>query len=217
MNDSLQPVEQVAETAGEAARPRPPYRPTMLIFLIMPVLAAVVAILITGGVGDAPDNLEVAPPAVGYTPFSLIDNPAPDFALSVPEGGTIRLSAQQGRWVFVNFWATWCAPCRAEMPLLQDLADGKVSAAETLPGGVSVIAVNRDETADVIRPFMSELQLTLPIAIDVGGKVSNRYGVIQMPMTFIVDPQGIVRERIIGALTPDLLAKTLDKLAKRAG
>jgi peroxiredoxin len=212
MSDKTQQVE---------APPQPgePYRPTILIFLIMPVFAALVALVITNSPGgsNTADNAQLTPPAVAYTPFSLIDKPAPDFALTSLSGDTIRLSAYRGKWVLVNFWATWCGPCRSEMPLLQDLIDGKFEQARAVPEGLSVLSINRNEAPDVIKGFMSELNLKLTVVLDPEARVNNRYGVVQLPISYFIDPQGIVRERIIGEIKPDLLEKTLAKLSKQSG
>ena len=217
MSDETQQVEAPVEPPP--TNPKEPYRPTILIFLIMPIFAALVALFITNspGVSATADNTQPTPPAVAYSPFSLIDKPSPDFILTSLTGDTVRLSAYRGKWVLVNFWATWCAPCRSEMPLLQELIDGKFEEARAVPGGLSVLSVNYDETPDVIKSFMSELKLNLTVVIDLQTKVSRRYGVVQLPISYFIDPQGIIRERIIGEIKPDVLQKTLVKIAKQAG
>ncbi|MFQ3534414.1 MAG: TlpA disulfide reductase family protein [Aggregatilineales bacterium] len=193
----------------------PPYRPTLAIFLIMPIAAALVALLLAETLvereGIRAKRAET-PPAIALSPSTLIGSPAPDFALPLPDGQTFRLSDQRGKWVVINFWATWCPPCRAEMPVLAALHDSPSEAARAL-GDVVVIAVNRDESAAVVQAFLDELSLSLPVALDAGGRVSNRYGIISLPITYFVDPDGVVRHRHIGELTTELLDQTFRKLA----
>ncbi len=195
--------------------PYPPYRPTLAIFLIMPIAAAIVAFLLAEtlvereGIGG---KRAETPPVVALSPSTLIGSPAPDFALPLLNGQTFRLSDQRGKWVVINFWATWCPPCRAEMPVLAALHDSPSEAARAL-GDVVVIAVNRDESAAAVQAFLDELSLSLPAALDAGGRVSNRYGIISLPSTYFVDPEGVVRHRHIGELTTELLDQTFRKLA----
>jgi peroxiredoxin len=190
----------------------PPYRPrpVLLIFLIMPVLAGIVAFLIGGNGQGQAVSVEITPPVVGFTPFTLVGSMAYDFTLPTPDGQSIRLSGLRGKWVILNFWATWCDPCRSEMPLLQDLVDGKLK--QNLP--VTVLAVDRDETADTVKAFMRELNLSLPVGIDEGAKINSQYDVIQLPVTYMVDPAGIIRYKHIGALTPDILDQYLAQMSK---
>ncbi len=204
------------EQAHNNSPERPPYRPTLAIFLIMPIAAALVAFLLAERLVEGRDQIggrrDDSPPIVALTPYTLIGSPAPDFELPTPNGETLRLSALRGQWVVVNFWATWCAPCRAEMPVLQALIDSPPEAARAL-GQVALIAVNRDESAAAVRAFLDELNLTLPVALDAGGKISNRYGIVSLPITFFIDPEGIVRHKQIGEVTAAILEQTLRKLA----
>ncbi len=195
-------------------RGREPYRPTLAIFLLMPIAAAIVAYFLSFSIIPA-KLTDPTPPIVGFTPFTLVGSFAPAFDLPTPDGGTLRLADQRGKWVVLNFWATWCPPCRAEMPILQALQDGAFPVPETL-GPVTVIALNRDETAAQVKAFTAELGLKLPIALDADGKVSNRYGVIQLPVTYFIDPNGVVRYKVIGEITADLLQRTLQKAANES-
>ena len=193
------------------ARAREPYRPTVAIFLLMPIAAAIVAYFLSYSIVPAKPT-DPTPPIVGFTPFTLVGSFAPSFDLPTPDGGTIKLADQRGKWVVLNFWATWCPPCRAEMPILQALHEGEISVPEKL-GPVTVIALNRDETAAQVNTFTAELGLTLPIVLDAEGKISNRYGVVQLPVTYFIDPNGVVRYKVIGEITADLLQRTLQKAA----
>ena len=112
--------------------------------------------------------------------------PAPDFALPDLDGNTVRLSDFSGRPVVLNFWATWCAPCRLEMP---ELARAMVDYADR---DLMVLAINQDETAEQVGDFLTEVGLTLPALLDAGGEVGAAYGAFFLPTTVIVGPDGIV-------------------------
>jgi peroxiredoxin len=210
---SQPPVEP--ERSSPTPKPYPPYRPTLAIFLIMPIAAALVALLLAETLAERDaisGRRDDTPPAVAFSPFTLIGSPAPDFELPLLDGTTFRLSDQRGDWLVVNFWATWCPPCRAEMPVFQALHKAPSEAARAL-GQVKVIAINRDESKATVQAFLDELKLDLPVALDAGGKVSNRYGVLSLPITYFVDSEGVVRHRHIGEISAELLDQTFRKLA----
>ena len=106
----------------------------------------------------------------------------PPLALKTLAGAPFVLADQRGRTVLVNFWATWCAPCVAEMPALQRLADRLASR------GVVVVAVNYQENAARIAPFVERLGLTLPVVRDHDGAARAAWGVNVFPSTFVVGP-----------------------------
>ncbi len=132
-----------------------------------------------------------------------------------------KVSNYTGRWLILNFWATWCVPCQQEMPLLHDLATGSYGDAQTkatlksIPGGFAILAVNRDEPRDSIEAFLKQNNLTsaLPVAMDAGGALANRYRVVAMPMTYFIDPMGVIRFNQLGVLTPSLVDCYLTQMA----
>jgi peroxiredoxin len=128
-----------------------------------------------------------------YEPL-VVGKEAPDFALTDLNEKPYRLSDFRGKVVFLNFWATWCAPCREEMPSMEVLnknfeKDGLV---------ILAVSIDRVTTTKDIPPFVKGLNLTFPVLIDSWGKTDKPYKRMGVPETFIIDQQGIVREIIIG-------------------
>jgi thiol-disulfide isomerase/thioredoxin len=116
----------------------------------------------------------------------------PDFSLQDLDGKTVTLKEFRGKVVFVNFWATWCPPCRDEMPAMQKLYK------ENRDKGLVMLAINFMETPNTIRPFVNEYKLTFPILLD-SGTVMVSYGVLGLPATYLIDRQGKAAARALGA------------------
>ncbi|MDP1769172.1 MAG: TlpA disulfide reductase family protein [Nitrospirota bacterium] len=119
---------------------------------------------------------------------------APDFALTDLNDKPQRLSDFRGKVVFLNFWATWCKPCREEMPSMEVLhknfeKDGLV---------VLAVSIDRVTTTKDIPPFIKGMNLTFPVLIDSWGKTDKPYKRMGVPETFIIDQQGVIREIVIG-------------------
>ena len=120
--------------------------------------------------------------------------PAPQIALQVVGGGTSNLAAEKGKVVLVNFWATWCEPCKAEMPALQQLADGLKDRPFIM------YSVDLQEDAPQIEAFQRQYQLRLFAVLDENGDVTRAYGVRALPATFVVDKAGLLRLQRLGPL-----------------
>lgn len=128
-----------------------------------------------------------------YEPL-VVGKPAPDFALTDLNDKPYRLSDFRGKVVFLNFWATWCAPCREEMPSMEVLyrnfeKDGLV---------ILAVSIDRVTTTKDIPPFVKGLNLTFPVLVDSWGKTDKPYKRMGVPETFIIDQEGIIREIVIG-------------------
>ncbi|MDH4126190.1 MAG: TlpA family protein disulfide reductase [Gammaproteobacteria bacterium] len=117
----------------------------------------------------------------------LTGQPAPDFALKSASGDNLRLSEYRGNVVMVNFWATWCGPCRQEMPLLDEL----YSRYERV--GFTLLGVNIDDDSRKAMNMISELGVNFPVLFDDRKEVSKLYEVDAMPVTVIIDREGNVR------------------------
>ncbi|MHB8534123.1 MAG: peroxiredoxin family protein [Sulfuricaulis sp.] len=118
---------------------------------------------------------------------------APDFTLKGEDGKTYRLSDYRGKVVLLNFWATWCPPCREEMPSMER-AYRKVKSEN-----IAILAVNVGEDADTVFAFTGRYPLTFPLLLDLDGSVIGKYPVVGLPTTFIVDPRGRVTHRAVGS------------------
>lgn len=126
-----------------------------------------------------------------------VGEPAPGFQLLDLEGEVTRLEAFRGRPVLINFWATWCVPCRKETP---DLVALQAEWGDT----VQILGVNYYESADVARGFVDEFSINYPTPLDSYGEVTGSYKLRGLPETFFLDGQGIIRDHRIGQLDPDV-------------
>jgi len=136
---------------------------------------------------------------------SEIGSPAPDFVLEDLSGNPVKLSDLRGRLVVLNFWATWCTPCRTEMPEFQEIYQRNEQ-------DLVVLGINLEESPSDIQDFVSPLNITYPILLDKEGLVSRQYKVIQLPNTYFIDRQGIFRIRHIGFLSSNQFQEYLDRV-----
>lgn len=143
--------------------------------------------------------------AGGLPPAPAVGHPAPAFTLTSVTGEPVDLAALRGQPVVLNFWATWCPPCRAELPELQ-------AASERLAGQVAVVGVNQVEPAAQVADFAQRLGLTFTIPLDERGQVSHAYGVRSLPTTFFIDRTGVIRHIQSGALNEATLVQALESI-----
>jgi cytochrome c biogenesis protein CcmG, thiol:disulfide interchange protein DsbE len=138
-------------------------------------------------------------------------DPAPDFILRGLDGQPIQLAGYRGQIVLLTFWASWCSTCRTEAPDLQALAT------EYQAQGVVVLGVNWQDTEPAARAFVQEFGLTYPNVLDPEGIAGARYGVQNTPTHFILNRAGIITNVMIGTLTHDAVAATLNRLLATEG
>ena len=144
------------------------------------------------------------------TSFGLSDNhsvaigePAPNFILPTLTGEPINSTDFRGQTLVLNFWASWCPPCRAEMPELQALAEERQAAGDLVVLGVDFLA---EDTVEAAASFVDEFQLTFPVVTGMpDGSVAARYGVRGLPATFFIDRDGILRKINLGPVFGNLL------------
>ena len=155
-----------------------------------PVMAILVLAILTPGLQGC--DSESGPDSSGR---AELDKPAPDFTLQDLDGNTVRLSDFRGKVVFLNFWATWCPPCRMEMPDIEALHR------KYRDRDVVVLGVDIQENANTVRAFIGEGGYTWTFALDTSGEVATIYQVRGIPASYFIDKKGIIRALSIGAMT----------------
>ncbi len=153
---------------------------------------------------DAITNGQIPAPREGFL--------APNFTLQDDQGNTVQLSDLRGKPVLVNLWASWCAPCKAEMPAMQAVYETYASQ------GFTILAVNttfQDQKESALA-FSQSLGLTFPILFDMDGKVASQYQVRAMPTSFFIDQEGVVQHMVIGGpMSEGLLRAEVEKLLEK--
>lgn len=139
-------------------------------------------------------------------PAPLVDHPAPNFTLTTTEGETLTLGDLKGQVVLVNIWATWCPPCRAEMPTIQATYE------QYRDQGFRVLAVNLQEDAPTVAAFFRSYGLTFAAPLDADGAVSSTYRANVLPSSFFVDRRGVIRAVYRGPMPRSVLDATVEQL-----
>lgn len=149
----------------------------------------------------------VAQPAADLgPPAPKVGSPAPAIRASTVDGSTLDLDQLRGRVVLLNFWASWCKPCEAEMADLQELHT------EQAPRGFTVIAVNEGEEPARAAEFLRAKGITFPTGLDLDMKITRDYQVLGLPNTFLIDADGVIRDRVVGPLTLDQMRARVAKV-----
>jgi len=162
---------------------------------VVPVIILTLGMLLAGCAGGSKEN-----PWIG--------KPAPDFQLSTLNGQPVSLSDLRGKPVLVNFWATWCLPCRGEMPYIQQIYD------EWQAKGLVLLAINIGESPSQVAKFMQSQGLSLPVLLDGKGNIAVMYNVRAIPTTFFIDRDGIIKDMKVGAFQSKAeIESSLSKLA----
>lgn len=138
----------------------------------------------------APDNRknEVSP----FNINTLRNQEAPDFTLNDLNGNAVSLSSLNGKIVLLNFWATWCPPCKAEMPSLNQLYK------EMKSSGLEVVAVSTDTSPKKVKKYIANKNFDFTVVMDERESVFRKYGVFSLPTTFLIDREGIIVDIFIG-------------------
>ncbi len=153
--------------------------------------AALIALLLTACSPPAPARL---------------GSPAPDFALPSLDGPSVRLADFKGRPVLINFWATWCVPCREEMPLMQEVYE------QYRERGLVILAINMEEDAQTVRRWVDQGGFTFTFVLDSEGEQVKRYNVTAAPTSYFVGRDGVIRDLKLGALTRSDMQGKVEKL-----
>lgn len=174
--------EQV-ETPAVAPSPRTARRRLLIGAAILGPALAILALLAYGFTTEAK-----------YIPTPFIAKPAPHFSLTLFDGSVLRLEDLRGKVVFLNFWASWCPPCRAEARMLE------AAWRKYREQGVVFLGVNMQDKEESARAFLEEFGITYPNGLDRGSRIAIGYGVWGLPETFFIDGDGRVTYKHVGAL-----------------
>jgi len=170
----------LSSTSAASARSRPTARRRLIV-----ILGGLAILVFAFGVVWLQSS-KYEPLVVGMT--------APDFSLPDLQGKTQRLTDYRGKVVFLNFWATWCKPCKEEMPSMQVLWDNLKNRDFVM----LAVSMDRVTTTKDIPSFVETLKLSFPILTDSWGQTDKRYKLMGVPETYIIDQSGVLREKVIG-------------------
>lgn len=173
---------------------KPMNRTQRIIFYILVLIAGASWIALSS---QTEESIELAAaPQAGF--------PAPDFTLKTAEGETYTLSALKGQAVLINVWATWCPPCKAEMPAIEKMYN------EYKDQGFTVLAINSTFQDDPlqIKPFTEEYNLSFPVLLDETSDISRAYQVRSLPSSYFVNRHGMITEVVIGGPMSEALLRT---------
>lgn len=174
---------------------------TLLFAIIIPVIGVIAAALLFADAGNGRANSGLPTPAAVTlppmpTPINLADTPVIGFQATSFEGRLVNAGDYIGRVIFLNFWATYCEPCKREMPALQQFS------AEQPADGAVVLAVNVQERRIDVEAFLNQYNITrLNVLMDPDGEIADQYGVFQLPVTFVIDTNGVIRYPKYGEIT----------------
>ena len=176
-------------------------------FFVLLIIVLSLSACSTNNTADIPANL---PNQIGVNAtltqsgsIATVDQPAPAFTWRDAQGATRNLADYRGQRVILNMWATWCEPCRSEMP---DLDRAHTN------NDVVVIGINKGQNIDVIPPFIDEIGVSFPLISDPDGDVSLAYGARNLPTSVFIDREGVVRAISIGILSAEALTLQLERL-----
>jgi peroxiredoxin len=181
--------------------------PGILVLALFPLLGIVVAIAtMTGFSHTIVQTQQTSVPSANRL---RIGQPAPDLTARTLDGRRMSLRDLQGSSVAISFWASWCEPCKAEMPELQGAATRYANT------GLVVLAVNAGEPDPIVSTFVTDLKLTLPVLLDPDMAIMKRYSIVALPVTVWVDAKGIVRAEHFGALDRGLIDRYVTSLFEK--
>jgi peroxiredoxin len=170
---------------------------------ILLLISMLVSGLVSAGCSSTP--APAPEPKQGFN----VGNLAPDFQLQRLDGQVVTLSSLRGSPVLLNFWATWCGPCRVEIPFIQEVFEDEKRAEQ----GLVILAINAGEASSKVKQFMEQYGLSFHVLLDKDTSVARNYNVRGIPTTFFIDKNGIIKDMKVGAfLSREELDGRLDNL-----
>jgi len=196
------PVESEDDEGRDVSWRPPPgaLRNIVATVLVGVAIAAIVWFFDRPGAANS-QSVTVTATAMGSAP--KVGKPAPDFELKQTDGTTVRLSDLKGQPVWINFWASWCPPCRAENPDIQDVYDANHDS-----NGLVLLAPALGEATDSVTSYMDRADLHYPVGVDGDTQIAANYRVLGIPTHIFVDRDGIIRDMRIGAMSK----KTMERM-----
>ena len=164
------------------------------IIFVGALLTAPLFLVLASGFGNNPNEV----------PFMLLEKPAPDFQLETLTGERISLRELAGKPVVLNFWSTWCQPCKIEHPVLMGAAEAYG------PAGVQFVAVIYQDDVSKVRAFLNRSGSHWPTLQDPGGRTAIAYGVAGVPETFFIDKDGVIVRKVSGPVSQPVMVSTLE-------
>jgi len=168
-------------------------------------ITLIFALLFLVGCASTPAEPTPTPPPTPEAEAAEDSFPAPDFTLTALDGTSYTLSELRGKWVLINWWATWCGPCVTEMPYRQRIADERAEQ-------MVVLGVNLSESREQVEAFANENGISFPLLLSPSDTTVIDYNVIGLPQTLLVNPDGDIVARQFGVIIPQTFESTLDAL-----
>ena len=182
---------------------RPPRLDYCLPFVVALIIVSTCALV---GCYSVPPPAQPRLPTLAASPVPDLGLPAPDFSLTNLGGETIKLSDYLGRTMLINFFATWCVPCRQEMRAIE------AAYQKHQRDGFIVLAIDVEESRSSVVPFIEELGLTFVVLIDSSGEVTHKYNVRAFPTSFFIDEQRIIRAMQFGPMDEEIIETNLAQI-----
>jgi peroxiredoxin len=168
------------------------------------LLISLLTVAIVQAVNKNTEEPETASPTAASQTGPAVGSKAPDFELKTLTGESVKLSDLKGKKVMLNFWATWCPPCKAEMPDMEKFH-------QEVSDDVTILAVNIDPQLDV-QAFVDEYKITFPIPLDTDDVVNGQYDVLSIPTTYFIDSKGIIQHKFVGSMKLEDMKEQVSKL-----
>jgi thiol-disulfide isomerase/thioredoxin len=213
MSKKAKPKHKYAPKTSSSGSKRNLFIGLMVAGVVLLIAAGV--LFFRGGTSAPPADISNIPDDLAVATLAGINNRgaqptqgglAPNFGFRYPDGATYTLADFRGHPVIVNFWATWCPPCRREMP-------GLVKAYETYKDdGLMILEVDVAEPPEAVAPFVAEYKMTMPVILDQRQEVTRLYRTDSFPTSFFIDQEGVIQVHWVGYLPEEQLALNLKKI-----